>query len=263
MARGADTLCVSVQPSIESHRAIVVGASSGLGEALAVQLAHEGYDVALLARSEAGLREVCDRIKRENAPGTPRAYTHDVRNIQEVSELFERIASDLHGLDVIVYVAGVMGDPGPDEYSTAKDRLVLETNTLGAMAWLNEAARWFGTKRAGSIVGISSMAGERGRRGFPAYCASKAALNAYLEALRNRLAPSGVHVLTVKPGFVRTRMLEGHTGLFWVTEPDAAAQQITNALRSRKGTIFVSRRWRIVSWVIRLIPSFLFRRLSI
>jgi short-subunit dehydrogenase len=247
----------------ERRRAILIGASSGLGAALAVKLTGEGYDTALVARRPEQLAEVCERIKSQAAAGVPRSYTHDVRRTEEVGEVFERIAADLHGVDLVIYVAGIMPDVGPDEYDTESDRAVLETNTLGAIAWLNEAARWFQTQRAGTIVGISSMAGERGRRGFPAYCASKAAVNTYLESLRNRLSRYGVHVLTVKPGFVRTRMLEGRSGLFWVTSPEDAADQIFDAIERRRGTVFVSRRWRLVSWIIRLLPSFLFRRLSI
>ena len=147
--------------------------------------------------------------------------------------------------------------------SIADSRPFVETNTLGAMAWLDEAADWLAAAGAGSIVGISSMAAERGRRAAPAYGASKAALNTFLESLCNRLSSKGVHVLTVKPGFVRTVMLEGRSGVFWVTESDEAARQILRAIERRRREVFVSPRWRLVSWLVRAMPSFLFRRLPI
>jgi short-subunit dehydrogenase len=247
----------------ERKRAIVVGASSGIGEALALELCLAGWDTALIARRQERLEALCRRVKESGASGVPRAYAHDVRDFDEVPALFDRVVSDLHGLDLIVYVAGIMPEVALDEFAFAKDRAIVETNTLGAMAWLDEAADWLAAAGAGSIVGISSMAAERGRRAAPAYGASKAALNTFLESLCNRLSSKGVHVLTVKPGFVRTVMLEGRSGVFWVTEPDEAARQILRAIERRRREVFVSPRWRLVSWLVRAMPSFLFRRLPI
>jgi short-subunit dehydrogenase len=239
----------------------VVGASSGIGEALARELARRGATVALVARRAERLADLAKALQDAHGAGRARAYVHDVRRVAEVAELFQRIAAELHGVDLVIYAAGVMPAVGPDEYDVSRDRDMLETNLLGAMAWLGEAARWFTVARAGMIVGISSTAGERGRRNAPAYGASKAGLNCYLESLRNRLGRHGVRVLTVKPGFVRTSMLEGRKGLFWVAEPALAARQICDALGGRAQTIFVTRRWRLVSWVLRALPSFVFRRI--
>jgi NAD(P)-dependent dehydrogenase (short-subunit alcohol dehydrogenase family) len=129
------------------------------------------------------------------------------------------------------------------------------------MAWCDEAARWLATARAGTIVGVSSVAGERGRRGHPAYCASKAGLNTYLESLRGRLAAHGVRVVTVKPGFVRTAMLEGRGRLPWVIESDDAARRIASALRGRATVVYVPRRWRLVGFLLRSLPGAALRRI--
>ncbi len=243
-----------------ASRAIVIGASSGIGEALARELARRGATVALVARRAERLAELVKSLEGSHGEGRARAYVHDVRRVADVAQLFERIAAELHGVDLVIYAAGVMPAVGPDEYDPSKDRELLETNLLGAMAWLGEAARWFTVARAGAIVGISSTAGERGRRNAPGYGASKAGLNCYLESLRNRLARYGVRVLTVKPGFVRTSMLDGRSGLFWVAEPELAARQICDALGGRAQTIFVTRRWRLVSWILRALPSVMMRR---
>ncbi len=248
----------------EPRRAIVVGASSGIGAAVAHELAARGYDLGLVARRTELLAEVAGSVRNAHATRTVEVYPHDVRSLSEVRGLFDQIVEDLHGLDWIVYAAGVMPRIEPEEYETGKDREIVEVNLLGAMAWLNEAARWFAAARKGTIVGVSSMAGERGRRGNPAYCSAKAGLNTYLESLRNRLSRYGVHVLTVKPGFVRTAMLEGREeGTFWVISPEEAARRIVRAAARRRKTVFVPTRWGLVAAVVRVIPSFVFRRIEV
>jgi short-subunit dehydrogenase len=239
-------------------KVVIVGASSGIGEAMARQLAAEGAQVAIVARR----KDELDRLAAEN-PGKLRAYAHDVSNVDEVAALFQRIESELGGVDSLIYAAGVMPKIEEGEYSFEKDRAMVSVNLLGAMAWMNEAARRFEAARAGTILGISSIAGERGRRGNPAYCTTKAALSTYLESLRNRASRYGVNVVTIKPGFVDTAMTRGMKGLFWLISAERAAQ-ISLAL-ARRGTsraAFVPSRWALVAYIVRSIPSFIFRKLN-
>jgi NAD(P)-dependent dehydrogenase (short-subunit alcohol dehydrogenase family) len=136
-------------------------------------------------------------------------------------------------------------------------------NLLGAMAWMNLAAARFEAARAGTIIGISSVAGERGRRGNPAYCTSKAALSTYLESLRNRCSRYGVNVVTVKPGFVDTAMTRGKQGLFWLISPDEAARQsLALAERGKSASGYVPARWAPLMAAVRQVPSLVFRRLN-
>jgi len=116
--------------------------------------------------------------------------------------------------------------------------------------------------KAGTIVGISSVAGERGRVPTPAYNASKAALTCYLESLRNRLTRRGVHVLTVKAGYVLTNMTEGRKNLYFAIPAERAAADIYRAIRRRKQVIYTASIWWLVMLVVRNIPSKLFRRLT-
>src|SRR5690348_14212261 len=146
------------------QRAIVVGASSGIGAEIARQLGREGSRVALVARRADELGRVAAAIDGVSAPAA-RVYVHDVTDFDEVPALFQTICRDLDGLDLVVYAAGVMPAIGPSEYAFAKDRPIVDVNLLGAMAWLNEAAARFERAGAGTIVGISSVAGDRGRRG--------------------------------------------------------------------------------------------------
>ena len=131
--------------------------------------------------------------------------------------------------------------------------------------WRGSTRRPIGWRRLGrgTIVGIGSVAGDRGRSGNPGYCTSKAAFHTYLEAIRNRVARDGVRVVTIKPGFVDTAMTRGMDGLFWVISPDRAAEIILSKASRGAVTAYVPARWRLVMLVIRSIPSFIFTRLGI
>ncbi len=247
----------------EFKHALVIGASSGIGEALARRLAAEGTRVALVGRREPELRRVMDEINSAAGEDRAAAIAHDVRVTAEIPELVQGIAKVLGGLDLVIYSAGVMPAVAGDEYNTAKDREMIEVNLVGAVAWLNPVAERMASLGRGTIVGIGSVAGDRGRSGNPVYCASKAALHAYLEALRNRLARAGVKVVTIKPGFIDTAMTRGKDGLFWVISADRAAEIILDKVRRGTVTAYVPARWRMVMAIIRSIPSFIFSRLGI
>lgn len=246
------------------RHAIVVGASSGLGAAVARRLAADGTRVALVARRQAELLAVAHAITE--ATGDPErslVFAHDVTTGAEVPELLPRICRALGGLDLFVYAAGVMPRMGADEYDLAKDRAIVDVNVIGAMAWGNAVAERFARARAGTIVGISSVAGDRGRRGNPAYHASKAALDTYLEAIRNRVARLGVHVVTVKPGPVDTPMTQGMDRLPLLVSADAAAAELLAGAARGRQTVYVPAKWRPIMFVLRHIPSCIFRRLDI
>jgi len=242
-------------------KAVVIGASSGIGESIAKRLSADGAHVALVARRKEELERVREGlVNRDSA----RVYAHDTSHFDEVPELFDRIVKDLGGLDLLVYAAGVMPKIDEGEYSFEKDRQMVEVNLLGAMAWMNPAAARFEAQRGGTILGISSIAGERGRRGNPAYCTSKAALTTYLESLRNRVSRYGVNVVTIKPGFVDTRMTRGMKGLLWLISPDEAAEtSLAVAHDGSSPVAFVPARWWLVALIIRWIPSFIFRKLNL
>ena len=239
-------------------RAIVLGASSGLGAELVRQLSARRYLVAAVARREEALAS----LRQSVGPDAVRAYVHDVTEFDQVPMLFDRITADLGGLDLIVYCAAVQPRVAANEYDFAKDEAMINTNLLGAIAWLNQAAVRFERGRAGHIVGISSITGERGRVGNPAYNTSKAGLNTYLEGLRNRLTRYGVTVTTIKPGFIDTQLLKNAPKTFWVVSAEKAAAQSLRAIENRQQVAFVPPRWKYVSLIIRSVPSFIFRRLS-
>jgi decaprenylphospho-beta-D-erythro-pentofuranosid-2-ulose 2-reductase len=246
------------------RRALVIGATGGIGEEIARQLARQGCAVALVARRETDLNRLSAEINSGAPAETPlaRAYPHDVTCYDQVPGLFQQICREMGGMDAVIYAAGYMPRLGSGEYDFEKDRQTVEVNLLGAIAWLNEAAHRFGQAGEGAIVGISSVAGDRGRGGQPVYGASKAALSAYLESLRNRLGPLGVSVVTIKPGPVATPMTEGLGHLPLMIPAQRAAAQIIAAAQAGKRTAYVPLAWRPIMALIRAIPSPVFRRMK-
>lgn len=245
-----------------SH-ALVIGASSGIGAAVARRLAAGGTRVVLVARRRDKLEKLTALIN--TAAGEDRAMcrVHDVRDTVGAAELFQTVARDLGGLDLVVYAAGVMHPVAFDEFNVEADLDTVDVNLRGAIAWLDPAAERFSRLGGGTIIGIGSVAGDRGRTGNPVYCAAKAGFHAYLEAIRNRVARYGVKVVTIKPGFVDTAMTRGLDGLFWLISADRAAEIILQKARRGAVVAYVPARWRWVMLVIRSIPSFIFRRLKL
>jgi len=243
-----------MKPRIE--KAIVIGASSGMGRALVEKLAADGCRVAAIARRKDRLDEIARLF-----PGQVIAFEHDVKDYDSVPALFQCATAALGGLDLVIYASGVMPEVAPTEYCFEKDREMVEVNLLGAIAWLDQAAIRFGNTGHGVILGIGSVAGDRGRSGQPVYNTTKAALATYLEALRNRLAKKGVIVSTVKPGPVATEMTlaAGHRPK--MTADKAAEIILAKCLKT--GEHYVVPLHRLIFAIIKRVPSWIFRRLSI
>lgn len=238
--------------------AIVIGASVGIGAEIVRQLVGQGSKVAAVARRMPEL----EKLQAELGTDKVLIYAHDVRSFDEAPGLFDQIVADLGGVDLFLYNAGVMPRIEESEYDFRKDREMMEVNIIGAMAWLNPVSAFMEARRAGTIVGISSVAGDRGRRGNPAYHTSKAALTTYLEALRNRLSRYGVTVVTVKPGPVETAMTTGLKLPLMIKADEAARGALALAVAgTSEGYVPVA--WWPIMTVIRMVPSLIFRKTNI
>ena len=248
-------------PPLPWRHAIVVGASSGIGEAVARRLVASGCRTALLARRHG----VLERLATESAArgGFASAVTHDVTDVAAVPALVESLVANLGGLDLLVYAAGIMPRVGQGPVAFDVQQSIIDVNLLGAIAWVDAVAARFADRGAGTIVAISSVAGDRGRRGNPVYAASKAGLTAYMEAMRNRLGQLGVRVVTIKPGPVATPMSAGLERLPFLISADRAAAAILEAAAHGTSTAYVPAVWRPIMLLLRSIPSMLFRRLDI
>lgn len=236
--------------------AIVIGASSGIGREIARQLAQSGCRVAAVARRRDRLEEL-----HKSFPDLIIPAEHDVTDYDAIPALFQDLTGKLGGLDLIVYASGAMPMVEENEFNFQRDRQMIEVNDLGAVAWLNQAAERFQNTKHGTIIGIGSVAGDRGRLKQPVYNASKAFLHTYLEALRNRLSRHGVRVVTVKPGPVKTEMTAGLDLPKAITAESAAAVILKKSARG--GEHYLSPIHAVIFCIIRNIPSWIFRRLNI
>lgn len=238
-----------------AKRAIVIGATSGIGRALAINLSRQGYSVGVAGRRQAML-ETLVRELHENSCYEVIDVTDTASLLRGLGALVER----LEGLDLLVISAGI-GHINPDlDWDLERDTIAV--NVAGFAAAANFGMRHFVKQRSGHLVGISSVAAIRGGGATPAYNASKAFASNYLEGLRQNAAHKkmSITITDVKPGFVNTSMAKGN-GLFWVASVDKAAEQICRAIRSRKSHVYVTRRWRLVGWLLKILPSAIYARI--
>lgn len=235
---------------------MLVGATHGIGLALAEAYAERSWRVGLVGRDPARVRNEVRRL-REAYPGTTvEGGVLDVTRRDQVEPALEALLVTLGQMDLLVYCAGVM-DAGPGASSS-----MLEVNVLGAVDVLEWAAARLTDVGEGRLAAIGSVAGDRGRKGNPVYGASKAALHAYLEGLRHRLHPAGVGVTTIKPGWVRTRMLGEVPGFPPSVGPSRAAELMVAGLDAGRDVFYVPRWWGLVSAGLRALPRALYKRVA-
>lgn len=248
--------------SLNQKSAVIVGASAGIGAALSRLLVNDGYQVALVARREDKLKDMAAKYNELAGRTVAHPFAHDVTQFDEVPELFDRCVEAMGGLTHIFYVAGVMPRVERDEYDFEKDRQMVEVNLLGMMAWLNRAADFFTRTQQGTIIGVGSIAGDRGRAGQPGYNSTKGAQAIFLEALRNRLHRHNVRVVTIKPGPVDTEMTAGLGSMPLMISADYAAKIIFKAAETSRTTVYAPWHWRLIAWGLHHTPSWIFRRLG-
>ncbi|NHN48985.1 SDR family NAD(P)-dependent oxidoreductase [Halostella sp. JP-L12] len=235
-----------------SDSAIVVGASSGIGRELARELAADGYEVGLAARSLDRLRDLGEELPTESY-----VARLDVTDPEEARDRFHRLADAMGGVDLVVANAGT-AHVNPD-LDWGPERETIDVNVGGFAAIATAAMDRFEERGSGHLVGVSSVAAHVGNGDAPAYGASKAFVSNYLSGLRARAAGTDVSVTTIEPGYVDTDLMLDDDA-FWVASPETAAEQIADAIRAKRSHAYVTRRWRLVAWLLKAVPESVLQR---
>ncbi len=239
---------------------LVVGGTSDIGRATALAYAEAGWDVVLAARDESGGRRNAEDIATRFGRHVE-LRTLDILDTDSLAPFVDGLPSLPN---TVVCVVGQLGDQARAQTDIAHAAEVMRANFEGPALLLGILAERFQARGSGTIVGVSSVAGDRGRGSNYIYGASKAGFTAFLSGLRNRLSGAGVRVVTVKPGFVRTRMTEGmKLPPLLTAEADEVGRAILRAAEKGGDVVYVRPIWRVVMTVIGAIPERVFKRLKL
>ena len=228
--------------------ALIIGASSGIGRELAKLLTEDDYNVIITGRRG----QLLEEIKATN-PEKFVVKIHDVNDLYSSDVLFDTLKNEFKSIDLIVYSSGV-GNPNY-ELEWEKELPTLQTNIMAATKIYGLAYNFFRKQGYGHLVGISSIASIRGNRHVPAYFASKAFQANYLESLwmKGKRSKAEIYVTDIQPGFVDTPMAIGKT--FWMASTEKATRQIYTAIKQKRKKVYITKRWRLVAFVLKNAPS--------
>jgi len=243
-----------------TNSVLILGAGSDIAKAIARKFAQHHYAVRLAGRSP----EQMDRLKKDLIN---RYNTHAFVHLFDAADFnsHSSFVSSLPELpDVIIYTAGYMSEQGDAQIDWLKTKTMIDVNYAGAVSVLNRFAQLFSERGSGSIVGVSSVAGDRGRGSNYIYGSTKAAFTAYLSGMRNSLFKKNVQVITVKPGFVYTKMTQHLTLPARLTSsPEKVAENIYYAVIKKKNVIYAKPVWRWIMQVIKAVPEPVFKRANL
>ncbi len=240
---------------------VILGATSAMARAFAQALAAEGAALVLTGRDTADMQATAADCEIRGADGV-KVMRFDAR----APETFAPILSDYEGrtgsLNVAVFVGSMPQQSQIDEDPGLLDGVIQDSFT-GPARFLQTIAPMMEARGEGAIVGVGSVAGDRGRIGNYVYGSAKAGFHTYLSGLRNRMGRTGIHVMTVKPGFVDTAMTWGIEGMFLVASPQDVARDILKGLKKQRNVLYTPWFWIIIMTIIRTIPERIFKKLSV
>ena len=239
---------------------LIVGAKSDIAKAVAREYALNGYNLILSGR----------KIEELSGFASDLHIRHGKKVVLKELDLVDfsshkAFYDDLNEKPAgVIVVAGYMSDQSKAQEDWAEVITMINVNYTGAVSILNTIANDFEDRKNGFIIGVSSVAGDRGRKANYIYGSAKAGFSAYLSGLRNRLFGSEVHVLTVKPGFVATKMTEGLDLPAKLTaQPEEVARDVFNAQQKGKDVLYTKGIWRLIMLIIKHIPESIFKKMSI
>jgi short-subunit dehydrogenase len=236
-------------------KAIIVGASSGIGFELAKRLATSGYLVGATGRRFSLLLELQAIMPSRIFP-----LEMDACDVNSVEKHLNELTVQLGGLDLLIISAGI-GELNP-QLDFRLEKQMIDINVSGFTVIADWAFNYFLHLGHGTLATITSIAALRGNRQSPAYSATKSYQLIYLEGLRQKAYREcrQIAIIDIRPGYVDTKMAKGEN-IFWVSPVTKACDQIIDAIDRKKQVVYITRRWRLIAWAFRLLPGFLHRRL--
>jgi short-subunit dehydrogenase len=245
--------------SFANQVAVITGASSGIGWALAKELSRRGAKVGLVARRRENLEKLAAEIAAAN--GTAAFATADVADREQTISAIRSLSAQLGPIDLLVANAGYGVPTQLEPMNVPEIEKTFKINVFGVIYSIEAALPDMLSRNRGHLVAVSSAAAYKGLPGESAYCASKAAVNVYMEGLRIQLRPRGIAVTAICPGFVTTEMTAGNKfDMPWLMDADRAAQLITWALSKKKSKYTFPWQMRILMWASRFAPDWYVRR---
>ena len=239
---------------------LILGGRSDIGQAIARHFARLGHPIALAARNADSLAPVQSDLEIRYGVAVS---LHEMDAVAPAT--YQALLSSLPALpDIAVCVVGILGDQQEAEQDFSLAQNIIAANYTGPAALFSLLANRFAARGSGTLVGVSSVAGLRGRASNYIYGSAKAGFNVFLSGLRQRLAPAGVHVVTVLPGFVRTRMT-AHLALpgLLTAAPNEVAHAVAAAVYNKRSVVYSRWLWRWIMLIIRLIPEPVFRKIKL
>ncbi|SFE53085.1 Short-chain dehydrogenase [Chitinophaga sp. CF118] len=239
---------------------LILGAGSDMAIAIARQFAGEKYDIQLAARNADSLHALQQDLQiRHHIKAS--TYAFDATDFSSHPAFYEALPVKP---DVTICVFGYLGDQEKAQSDWKEATRIINTNYTGAVSILNYVADDYAARGNGTIIGISSVAGERGRQSNYIYGSAKAGFTAYLSGLRNRLFHKGVHVLSVQPGFVYTRMTENlPLPPLLTAQPQQVAVSVYKAAKGKKNVVYTKWFWRYIMLIIKNVPEGIFKKLKL
>lgn len=239
---------------------LIIGAKSDIAKAVAKKYAENGYNLYLAARNSSELQKFANDIKIRNEKEVI-CLEFDVLDYASHQNFYDSLAEKPVG---VISVVGYLGEQEKAQNDFEESQRIINTNYTGIVSLLNIISLDFEKNKKGFIVGISSVAGERGRKSNYIYGSAKSAFTTYLSGLRNRLYDSNVKVLTVKPGFVATKMTENLDLPKKLTaQPEEVAEDIFKSQQKGKNVLYTKWFWEWIMCIIKNIPEFHFKKMKL
>ena len=241
---------------------LILGGNSSIARASANAFAAKGYSLFLAGRDTEELERVASDIKVRHQIDVKTGF-FDAEAFDQHSLFLQNVIKDMGGLWGVLLAFGDLGDQKKASIDFKDAQTIINRNYTGACSILTHCAHHLGMQQSGFIIGISSVAGDRGRQSNYVYGSAKAGLTVFLQGLRNRLFHANVRVITIEPGFVDTAMTFGKPGLFLVASPEYVGERIVKSLEGSSDELYLPWFWRYIMLIIKCIPEFIFKRLKL